>query len=396
MSSRTDVIELREYEASEPVLLDERALTLLATFPSDRITVQPTLRTGWYRLRATSWVGAISLPGLTIRVRPKVKDLRNVLMMFGASAGLTEWTDDDIDYTKADLIEGVAGLVLREFDATTRRGLVHGYQNREERLPVIRGRLMVEELASRPWDIWPAPCRYDDFTADVPENRVLLAAVTHIRRWAIQPQERRQAYELVQRMAEVTDSPFPLWELEMVRPTRINEHYSAALALCRLLLEGLGVAHGAGDQRADAFLIDMNKLFEKWVGAELTQRLWPDIEVVEQESVALSNVPGVNMAPDLIFKRAGKTAFVGDVKYKLTSSGLSRTDDYYQLLAYTTALRLDRGVLIYCQADEAPAREITVVGGGQKLLCHPLSLAGSWADVCRALDELAALILSAS
>jgi len=317
-------------------------------------------------------------------------------MMFGASAGLTDWPGDDIDYAQADLVAGVAALVFRGVDAATRRGLVHGYQNREERLPVIRGRLLVEELSSRPWDIWPAPCRYDEFTADVPENRVLLAAVTQLRRWAIQLQERRHANELVQRLAGVSDSPFPLWELEMVRPTRVNEHYAAALALCRLVLEGLGVAHAAGDQQADAFLIDMNKLFERWVGAELTQRLWPDIEVVEQEPVALSERPRVNMAPDLIFKRAGKTAFVGDVKYKLTSSGLSRTDDYYQLLAYATALNLDRGVLIYCQADEAPAREITVVGGGQRLVCHPLSLAGSWADVSAGLDELAGSIRSAS
>ena len=218
--------------------------------------------------------------------------------------------------------------------------------------------------------------------------------MSQLRRWAIQPQERRHANSLVQRLAGVSDSPFPLWELDTVRPTRLNEHYTAALELCRLVLEGLGVAHAAGDQQADAFLIDMNKLFERWVGAELTQRLWPHIEVVEQESVALSEPPRVNMAPDLIFKRAGKTVVVGDLKYKLTSSGLSSTDDYYQLLAYATALRLDHGVLIYCQADQAPAREITIVGGGQRLLCHPLSLAGSWTDVSNALDDLAELIHS--
>lgn len=122
--------------------------------------------------------------------------------------------------------------------------------------------------------------------------------------------------------------------MKPVRPTRVNEHYTAALALCRLVLEGLGVADAVGDQQADAFLIDMNKLFERWVGTELIQRLWPVTEVVEQAPVALSEHPKVNMAPDLLFKRAGKPALVGDVKYKLTSSGLSRTDDYYQLLAY--------------------------------------------------------------
>lgn len=136
----------------------------------------------------------------------------------------------------------------------------------------------------------------------------------------------------------------------------------------------------------------MNKLFESWVGAELTQRLWPDVEVIEQDAVALSAKPRVTMIPDLTFRRSGSNVLVGDIKYKLTGSGLSRTDDYYQLLAYATALKLNRGVLIYCQANEAPEREITVVHGGQRLVCHPLSLAGSWPEISSSLDSLADLI----
>jgi len=90
-----------------------------------------------------------------------------------------------------------------------------------------------------------------------------------------------------------------------------------------------------------------------------------------------------------VFRRGGEIVFVADLKYKLTGRGLARTEDYYQLLAYTTALGLRRGLLIYCRADTAPDRVITVVGGDQRLHTHPLDLGGSPAAVARTLDALA-------
>ena len=57
----------------------------------------------------------------------------------------------------------------------------------------------------------------------------------------------------------------------------------------------------------------------------------------------------VAIRPDLLFSSQGTAKFVADIKYKLTDDGAGgRTADYYQLLAYTTALDLPEGVLIYC------------------------------------------------
>ncbi|MGI5215261.1 5-methylcytosine restriction system specificity protein McrC [Plantactinospora sp. CA-290183] len=95
------------------------------------------------------------------------------------------------------------------------------------------------------------------------------------------------------------------------------------------------------------------------------------------------------MNPDLLFRRGTEIVFVADVMYKLTGSGLARTSDYYQLLAYTTALRLPRGMLIYCRADPAPDRVIRVVGGIQRLHTYPVDLGGSPESTAKALDEVA-------
>lgn len=388
--SSTEVLVLREYETSRSVGLDATSLALLTSLPAGRLEVRPTGTVGEYQLRASSWIGSVALPGLTVRVLPKVEDLRNVLMMFGASAGLTDWQPTLVGYRQDDLVDAVADHALRTISAATRRGLVHGYRSTEERLPVIRGRLDVQQLAGRPWDIWPAPCRYDDFTADIPENRVLLAAVTVLRRVVGHSETRRTIAELTQTFAGVGASQMPLMELDTVRLSPVNEHYGPALALSRLVLEGVGLTHAHGHHQAVTFLIDMNKLYERWIGAELTQRLWPELEVEAPGSTPLSKHPRVTMAPDLLFRQRGKIVAVADVKYKLTDDGLGRTTDYYQLLAYATALELPAGLLIYCRADQAPERVITVVGGGQRLHTQPVDLSGDWSDVSASLDTLAA------
>jgi 5-methylcytosine-specific restriction enzyme subunit McrC len=52
-------------------------------------------------------------------------------------------------------------------------------------------------------------------------------------------------------------------------------------------------------------------------------------------------------------------------------------------------MRLPRGLLIYCRADTAPERVITVVGGNQQLHTHPVDLGGTPSSVAQALDTLA-------
>ena len=61
----------------------------------------------------------------------------------------------------------------------------------------------------------------------------------------------------------------------------------------------------------------------------------------------------VAMRPDLVFREpGGDERYVGDVKYKLTADARGRSGDYYQLLAYTTAMDLPEGVLIYCRRQD--------------------------------------------
>ena len=73
---------------------------------------------------------------------------------------------------------------------------------------------------------------------------------------------------------------------------------------------------------------------------------------------------------------------MADTKYKITADGYGRDVDYYQILAYTRALDVPGGMLIYCQRDgEAPARSIAVGIHQTCLDTWALELSGKPADL---------------
>jgi 5-methylcytosine-specific restriction enzyme subunit McrC len=137
-------------------------------------------------------------------------------------------------------------------------------------------------------------------------------------------------------------------------------------------------------------MVDMNKPFERFVTARLQRALRGHLEVRAEPPVHLAAGRQVRMKPDLEFRRRGVTAYVGDIKYKLTGDARARNADYYQLLAYTTAMDLPEGVLIYCLAEGGrPERSVTVRHAGKVLHTRALDLTGPPAAVAEEIEALA-------
>ena len=61
------------------------------------------------------------------------------------------------------------------------RGLLHGYRTEEEALYAVRGRIRFDEQIRRRFGIaMPVEVRYDEFTDDIRENRLVKAAVARL------------------------------------------------------------------------------------------------------------------------------------------------------------------------------------------------------------------------
>ena len=107
------------------------------------------------------------------------------------------------------------------------------------------------------------------------------------------------------------------------------------------------------------------------------------------------------MRPDLVMRDDRRASYVGDVKYKL-SSGPGRMSDYYQLLAYTTAMSLQEGVLVYAQdpgdADDLietseRVHTVRIRNTDKAIHVYRLPLTGSNQDLEQGLEDLATWIL---
>jgi 5-methylcytosine-specific restriction enzyme subunit McrC len=281
----------------------------------------------------------------------------------------------DYDQTR-DLVPAFATFYARHLDTALTQGIPRAYREYQERLTGIRGRIDLpaqQRLAGLPL---PAACRFDDYTADIPLTRILRAAATRLlRRPGVTPATRQALHRLATQLSEA--GPLTAAGLRSATVfTRLHEHCRPAEHLARLVLADSSLLNAAGTTGAAVFLIDMNKAFEDFVTSRLTRYLHGQLHVSPQQRAHLDIAGKVQIKPDLTFAhRHGQAAYVADTKYKITSSGYGREADYYQILAYATALGVPEGMLIYCQHDgSTPPRQVQVRNLGTRLATWPLHL----------------------
>ena len=387
-----DLPILHEYGTVEARLSERQARRLEAT-ASAYLTVAPHPDAGIWRVTAHHYVGTLVVDDIRILIRPKIRPENLFLLL---EVGLPEWAwrEEVFDYhTHSDLLSSLVSFFVRTVETTLARGLFRSYREQNEDLNTIRGRIDFGRQLTRARLPLPVACRYEEFTADVDENRYLKAAVRRSLRVAGVPvvDRRRLMGQLVD-MEEVSDAAVRGDDLDRIAFTRLNEHYRPALGLARLILDHLTLVDQRDATTASSFMVDMNDLFERFVTERLRRALQGRLAVEAQASAHLDTKRRVRLRPDLVFRRPGSAdpVYVGDIKYKVADDALGRNADYYQLLAYATALDLPEGVLIYCRTDGGrPAAEITVRHSGKRLAVRALDLTGPPAEVAEEIECLA-------
>ena len=394
-----DIPWLREHEA-KVVRLSDRQARCLQSEGRPYLTMVPDPNPGSWLLTAQQYVGTLVVGDMRILIRPKI-GLQNLFLMLEVGLPEQAWRKEDFDYaTNPDLLQSLVSFYARTLETTLARGLYRSYRNRNEDLKAIRGRIDFGRQLSRARLPIPVACRYGEFTSDVIENQGLRAAVRlSLRVPEVDLADRRRLMRELVAMEEVSDVPARGNDLQRIHYSRLNEHYRPAIGLARLLLDNLTLIDRRGATTAASFVVDMNKLFESFVTERLRRALEGHLTVEGQKKSHLDEEKEVHIQPDLRFRHPGSRliTYVGDIKYKLTDDAVARSADYYQLLAYTTALDLPEGVLIYCHEDGGkPAGEITVRHAGKRLHVRALDLSGSPAEVGAEVERLADWIFTRS
>lgn len=356
------------------------------------LAINSTGRTGEVTLSTNHHVGAISTPTVRLIVNPKI-DVENLLYLLEPTGRAISVERPAIGWqTHQGIVPAFATFVAATIERATGRGLLRSYRPEEDRLLALRGRIdLRRHLASGV--ATPIACRFDEHTADITENQILLACVQRLLRLPGVAMATQQLLHRQQaRFAEVSNVPVDTASIAQLRFTRLNSHYEPALRLARIVLENATITDTAGDAAASVFLIDMNVVFEEFLEWRLRRRLARHLEVIGQDRSKLDLDGLVTIKPDLLFRDGGAPVFIGDAKYKRTSTGTGPESDVYQLLAYLTAYDVPEGVLVYAKEDEAPSQMIRVRNADKTIWTWPIDLTGDVPSIDRAIDDLAGWI----
>lgn len=386
-------------ENGPPIVCTISSDTASALLSSRLVNVEPWA-TGQYRLVPGLRVGAVQVGDgpdtLEVRVTPKV-GIARLLFLLGYARD-PGWQDTDVEVSAADdLLSAAVDALSRAAVRTLGYGVLQGYRTVDDALSLVRGRMLAGPQITRRFALpLPVEVRYDEYDADIPENQILLAAC----RFGLTVPRLRddttdRLLHVIARLDGVSHltagSPRPLWRL-----SRLNDRYQGALRLAELVLDHLSFETGGGARRAAGFVVSMWKVFEDFVTTALAEALSavPGVTHTQPQYSVNLDIDGlVPMRPDLVHVHAGRPALVVDAKYKAERFDGYPNADAYQLLAYCTALGLDRGHLVYAKGNEA-GLEYMIPLANVHISAHTLDLTGSANELIAHIRDLAATLTS--
>lgn len=303
-----------------------------------------------------SKVGLIRVGDQTIEIRPKISVMQ-VLQLIGAdltgfrSLGDTAEIQDDQSWTFA-----LVDFFVLATEYALSRGPHHDYVSLSESSRVLRGRIDFSRQAKRsPGILVPLEVDYDEHTPDIPHNKILKTAIEIIKgRFFLLSPLKKRVLILDSFLKGV--SPLHSWrQVPEVTLTRLTDHYKTAIALANLIIRFSGLDSKRGDTTAQSFLLNMEKIFEKFVENEFKK-------LAEEESLTfnpqgnnqtLDSDGYVRIRPDYLWSNGLDTVGLADAKYKhFETKNQIPNQDVYQMVTYCTRYGISDGFLLYASSPE--------------------------------------------
>ncbi|MFW5981169.1 MAG: McrC family protein [bacterium] len=329
-------------------------------------------------INTTSYVGLIKLSNFQIVITPKINKLQ-LAQMISFTYGL-----EHIDYfeleteieTKSGLITDLLALLfVKETEKIMLKGLSKRYTEREENISSCRGKIVFNKLARNTTLGLTLPCRYQELTVDIPENRLLLASLIELGKYVTTSSLKRKINilsENLRKRVKYETLTSSLLKCAKQQKDRLTGHYTTVIELAEMILSGTDFSLKSGRKRFLSFLLDMNLLFEKFLYRYLAKTIEPGINIKYQKPLnnryISSNGKEHRLIPDYSFYTNEELFAIADAKYKDYDNKDIYSGDLYQLTVYGIANRkgIDKIYLMYPSNKELIEKQYSLQIGRQK------------------------------
>lgn len=212
-----------------------------------------------------------------------------------------------------------AKLLVRHLSRELESGVARAYCPQEDNATTVRGRILFGQHITHNFNRPDrAYCRWDEFSADRPLNRVLKCACKFLGDRVNDPETRRLLFVCITILDEVQDVDVAtaLREAERIVWDRSMQRFQLPFKLAVRLLQSIGHESFHGGQQTYVFLLDMNQVFEDYVHAVL-ERVH-QVPVTEQKRIGtLFKSPNrIAQKPDFYWKKRDGSVYIADSKYK--------------------------------------------------------------------------------
>ncbi len=314
------------------------------------LDIVPAAERGWYHLTARGWVGFFDGPSIRYVLQPKLP-WPSFLRLLGLRPSAAPSPEPD-----GQLLPLLAEMLASRWAEVQRRGLVAGYRETDTQSPFLRGKLRIaEQLRDAASQAFPDyfHVREPIFDLDTPWHRILKAAAHQLlRSGALPAATGPRLNAIIQVLATVADDPPSAEDFTTAWLDPRLTDYREVLEVGRIVLEGFrGASVLYNSSRAAAFLMDLGRVFERYLIRGLQQELaqYPGWEVGSHRAFTLG--PTV-LRPDIVIRRAGSPWAVLDAKWKKVAAEAS---DLHQILAYRALTGASRVGLVYPGRSDASA-----------------------------------------
>lgn len=326
-------------------------------------------------ITARNYVGLITMTdGTVIEILPKIAggdisygDTKRIFLEMLRTLKDVTFKDFNVSNLHTDrlsLLEIFIKMFLDEVSILTKQGLKAAYTPVEANERFYKGKLLASQNIKHNLITQDRFfVRYDDFSINRPENRVIKSTLRFLLKQTADSRNRQNTTRLLTFFDGVDCSASYEADFSKCISDRSMSHYDKALSWCRVFLRGNSFTAFTGSEVALALLFPMEKVFESFVAAKLRKHIGSSISLRTQDarySLFDNPIRAFALRPDIVLESGERTVIL-DTKWKLLSdnsrnSGISQSD-MYQMYAYSKKYDADGIVLLYPHSDNVSRSE---------------------------------------